>query len=74
MTRYISGVIILSIFLFMAGCQPAERNTGHLRPLADTTGFAHCDWQMDSIMARGRGVLVIFACPIILVARHQDSG
>ena len=52
MIRRISGLIILSVLMAAAGCQPAERNTGHLRPLADTTGFAHCDWQMDSIMAR----------------------
>jgi len=48
--------VILGLFLWsvVSGCslQPRTNPENSTRGLADTVGFAHLDWQMDSIMAR----------------------
>jgi MEMO1 family protein len=50
--------LFLGCCLFVAGlmvldsCRQNIRNETNVRPLADTIGFAHLGWQMDSIMAR----------------------
>jgi len=45
------SLLVAGILVFGACRQNAEKEA-KVRPLADTVGFAHLGWQMDSIMAR----------------------
>jgi len=48
------------LVLCLSGCQQGPRNSNstashaeaYVRPVVDTIGFAHLDWQMDSIISR----------------------
>jgi MEMO1 family protein len=51
----ISSAILSLYFIFILilfSCVPDKRDLGTTRLPVDTIGFAHYDWQMDSIMAR----------------------
>ena len=49
---------LLSVFAFailFSACSKTPKNSSgelHIRPVVDTVGFAHLNWQMDSITAR----------------------
>jgi MEMO1 family protein len=44
--------LIISGIFFVASCRQNVHFITNIRPLVDTVGFAHLDWQMDSVMAR----------------------
>jgi len=48
-SRYI---ILIAGIILLGACQQKVYNESKVRSLVDTVGFAHLDWQMDSIMAR----------------------
>ena len=52
MKKLINSLLLLPAILLFMSCQDTVQEHVHLRPLADTIGFAHLDWQMDSVMAR----------------------
>jgi MEMO1 family protein len=43
---------VLADLLIFSACTRSPSPVSNVRPLADTVGFAHLDWQMDSVMAR----------------------
>jgi AmmeMemoRadiSam system protein B len=43
---------LFTLLLALGACRQNAHEDANLRPLADTVGFAHLDWQMDSVMAR----------------------
>ena len=45
-------LLLLIILLFCQKTTKEKTSTVHLRGLADTVGFAHTAWQMDSVMER----------------------
>ena len=51
LTQYPSYLLIAGI-LGLASCRQNIQVVNNIRPLADTVGFAHLDWQMDSVMER----------------------
>ncbi len=47
--------LVLIILLFLNGCKvktSSVEQPGNIRQVVDTVGFAHCDWQMDSVVSR----------------------
>lgn len=45
--------VILLFLVLLAACKPSHQlDTGFMRGFVDTIGFAHLDWQMDSVVAR----------------------
>lgn len=64
--------------LFLISCVACKEKTyfsDHVRPLADTVGFAHLDWQMDSIMARLSRQPAAFhyeGVPKVIICPHDD--
>jgi AmmeMemoRadiSam system protein B len=44
--------LFILIFKALMACSLEIKEQATMRPLADTIGFAHRDWQMDSVMAR----------------------
>jgi AmmeMemoRadiSam system protein B len=78
----ISGICLLAAAILVAGsCRQKIHHFSNVRPLADTVGFAHLGWQMDSIMSRiGRSerqnaVADVFhyeANPRVIISPHDD--
>ena len=64
--------------LSLPGCTWRPEETANLRPLADTVGFAHLDWQMDSLMARierqdkEKASYHYAGAPKVVVCPHDD--
>ena len=51
--KFKSILLIFSLILFFSHCRISVKNENpSIRGLADTIGFAHLDWQMDSVMSR----------------------
>lgn len=70
--------LIISGIFFLASCRQNVRVATDIRPLADTVGFAHLDWQMDSVMARierqgpGDENFHYEGNPRIIISPHDD--
>ena len=45
-------ILLMAGFLVLVSCRQVPQQDTNIRPLADTVGFAHLDWQMDSVLAR----------------------
>lgn len=54
MNKLISMLSLASICILMQGCNanPINRVEGNVRQMVDTVGFAHLDWQVDSVVNR----------------------
>jgi MEMO1 family protein len=67
-------LMILSL-LTLGACKQKTMVSDHLRPLADTMGFAHLGWQMDSLMARLSRQPAAFhfeGVPKVIICPHDD--
>jgi len=58
--------------LILAGCSVKKKNTGEIRirNVVDTVGFAHNDWQMDSVKSR---IDALFQEKLINVAQSRET-
>jgi AmmeMemoRadiSam system protein B len=79
-----TGMKILSLLSFccclmvFGACRHNIQEETNVRPLTDTIGFAHLDWQMDSIMVRIERQNVDFkpfqyeGTPKVIISPHDD--
>lgn len=59
--------------LVLMACGHNVQKESNVRPLVDTVGFAHLDWQMDSLMARiGRSEGQADFTPRVVISPHDD--
>lgn len=81
MKNLLHKLLLLPAFMLLFACQNTEHETVNLRPLADTVGFAHLGWQMDSIMARineyekfhpEESFRTYDGIPRVIIAPHDD--
>ena len=49
-SRTFNHLLFTLALVLMVGCSSGPDNTGHVRPLADTVGFAQYDHQMDRVV------------------------
>jgi AmmeMemoRadiSam system protein B len=74
------SLLVAGILVFGA-CRQNGEEEANVRPLADTVGFAHLGWQMDSVMARigrsavhhpGNDTFQYEGTPAVVICPHDD--
>lgn len=74
-------LMVLAILILLSACSENQHNKITVRSLADTVGFAHLDWQMDSLMARierynsynpESGQYSFVGAPKVVISPHDD--
>lgn len=76
--RILSCSLLLAGIIVLASCRQNVSIESNIRPLADTLGFAHLGWQMDSVMARiarqgpGAAAFRYEGNPRVIISPHDD--